>query len=454
MNSWGRQACYPQRTFYPMSDGHSTLKNRRITMACFRICLTCQSHSQAPLCHYTRRTIADRAEGTFASLRYTLGGDRPSQTTRLPLFRRWIHTVRLDAKYKKGSIPRMAPRELALPLQSLLPILYILYLAPMTSCSKGAQGLSVLLRVPSVFTRSSTSPDPPKRQCSTRYAIRAGRNLPDKEFRYLRTVIVTAAVHRGFNSNLSILLLTFRHWAGVSPYTSPFSLAQTCVFAKQSFEPLHCGLQKLRTQIPSPSKAPLLPKLRGHFAEFLSESQPVRLRFLILPTCVGLRYGHLYFNVRSFSWQCRINTFRSEELHITPQIQLNGFSYQAILHACTRTTVAERVYLTASLHHKIQVVQEYQPTFHSPTLLSLGLGPGFPREDKLYPGNLGLPAKGILTLFLATHSCILTSDTSSTPYSIPSTAYRTLSYQCTKYTPQLRFISQPRYIVGAGTLDQ
>jgi hypothetical protein len=40
------------------------------------------------------------------------------------------------------------------------------------------------------------------RQCPTRYAIRAGRNLPDKEFRYLRTVIVTAAVHRGFGSEL------------------------------------------------------------------------------------------------------------------------------------------------------------------------------------------------------------------------------------------------------------
>jgi hypothetical protein len=38
------------------------------------------------------------------------------------------------------------------------------------------------------------------RQSSDRYAIRAGRNLPDKEFRYLRTVIVTAAVHRGFSS--------------------------------------------------------------------------------------------------------------------------------------------------------------------------------------------------------------------------------------------------------------
>ena len=39
---------------------------------------------------------------------------------------------------------------------------------------------------------------------AVRYAIRAGRNLPDKEFRYLRTVIVTAAVHRGLSSTLRI----------------------------------------------------------------------------------------------------------------------------------------------------------------------------------------------------------------------------------------------------------
>ena len=49
------------------------------------------------------------------------------------------------------------------------------------------------------------------RQCPDRYTFRAGQNLPDKEFRYLRTVIVTAAVYRGFNSMLSHLLLTFRH---------------------------------------------------------------------------------------------------------------------------------------------------------------------------------------------------------------------------------------------------
>ena len=37
-----------------------------------------------------------------------------------------------------------------------------------------------------------------------RYAIRAGQNLPDKEFRYLRTVIVTAAVYRGLSSHLRL----------------------------------------------------------------------------------------------------------------------------------------------------------------------------------------------------------------------------------------------------------
>ena len=120
------------------------------------------------------------------------------------------------------------------------------------------------------------------RQCPNRYAIRAGQNLPDKEFRYLRTVIVTAAVYRGFNSKLSLLLLTFRHRAGVSPYTSSFDLAETCVFDKQLPGPILCG---------SLSRAPLIPKLRGQLAEFLDNPSPVGLRILFLSTCVGLRYG-------------------------------------------------------------------------------------------------------------------------------------------------------------------
>jgi hypothetical protein len=43
------------------------------------------------------------------------------------------------------------------------------------------------------------------RQRPNRYAIHAGRNLPDKEFRYLRTVIVTAAVYWGFGQKLPLL---------------------------------------------------------------------------------------------------------------------------------------------------------------------------------------------------------------------------------------------------------
>ena len=129
------------------------------------------------------------------------------------------------------------------------------------------------------------------RQCPDRYTIRAGRNLPDKEFRYLRTVIVTAAVYWGFNSMLAHLLLTFQHRAGVSPYTSSFDLAETCVFAKQSPGPILCGHIAV---------APLFPKLRGQFAEFLNYPSPVGLRILFLSTCVGLRYGHLRYT-RSFS---------------------------------------------------------------------------------------------------------------------------------------------------------
>ena len=173
----------------------------------------------------------------------------------------------------------------------LPPILCISYRNSISGCSKALRGLSVQSRVMGIFTHTSISPGPLLRQLTSRYTIRAGRNLPDKEFRYLRTVIVTAAVHWGFDSMLAHLLLTFQHRAGVSSYTSSFDLAQTCVFGKQLLGPILCG---------SISGAPLLPKLRGQFAEFLNNPSPVGLRIFFLPTCVGLRYGHLR-NTHSFS---------------------------------------------------------------------------------------------------------------------------------------------------------
>ena len=84
VDSWGRSACYPQGSFYPLSDGHSIL-HRRITNPDFRPCSTCLSCSQAPFCICARRLISNQSEGTFGRLRYSLGGDRPSQTAHLTL---------------------------------------------------------------------------------------------------------------------------------------------------------------------------------------------------------------------------------------------------------------------------------------------------------------------------------------------------------------------------------
>ena len=110
----------------------------------------------------------------------------------------------LETQYCKGGIPRATPRKLAFPVPSLPPILYMQYRIPVPNWSKAPWGLSVLAQVTSIFTGTSISPDALLRQCPNHYAFRAGRNLPDKEFRYLRTVIVTAAVYWGLNSKLRI----------------------------------------------------------------------------------------------------------------------------------------------------------------------------------------------------------------------------------------------------------
>ena len=81
-------------------------------------------------------------------------------------------------------------------------MLHIQIRMPISDHSKGSWGLSVLLRVPGIFTGITISPRSTLRQCPDHYTIRAGRNLPDKEFRYLRTVIVTADIHQGFISEL------------------------------------------------------------------------------------------------------------------------------------------------------------------------------------------------------------------------------------------------------------
>ena len=135
----------------------------------------------------------------------------------------------------------MTPSRPKAQLQSLPPILGNQNSKSMPSYSKAPRGLFVLLQVDGIFTVIAISPSSSLRQFSSHYAIDAGQNLPDKEFRYLRTIIVIADVHWRFRNWLAPLPLTFQHWSGVSPYTSPYGFAETCVFDKQLVGIFRCG---------------------------------------------------------------------------------------------------------------------------------------------------------------------------------------------------------------------
>ena len=157
-----------------------------------------QSSALMPL--HSLRSVTNRPEGTFGSLRYAFGGDHPSQTTHQAM----SSSRELEFKQTKGRISTAAPQTLACLLHCLRPILHIACPNSMLSYSKGSRGLFVPSRVIGIFTDTTISLSSWLRQRPDHYTIRAGRNLPDKEFRYLRTVIVTAAVYRGFNSMLPL----------------------------------------------------------------------------------------------------------------------------------------------------------------------------------------------------------------------------------------------------------
>ena len=142
MDAWVRSACYPRRTFYPLSDGPST-RDHRITMTDFRLCSTCWSRSQAGLCHCT---LSDRfPTGLSQPLRASVTLWEATAPVKLPT----MHGPgpgdgsRLDIRNSKGGISRAAPSRPEPGLQSLPPILRIGFLMPVQSCSKGARGLSV-----------------------------------------------------------------------------------------------------------------------------------------------------------------------------------------------------------------------------------------------------------------------------------------------------------------------
>ena len=125
-----------------MSYGPS-IRNHRITKTYFRTCSADKPRSQAPFYLYALSLIANQTEGTIVLLRYSLGGDRPSQTAQLTLSVARFHGTTLELKYIQGGISRLIPHELALTLHNLPPILHKTYLRPISAYSKGSRGLSV-----------------------------------------------------------------------------------------------------------------------------------------------------------------------------------------------------------------------------------------------------------------------------------------------------------------------
>ena len=142
MNSWEESACYPQSTFYPLSDGPS-IQNHRITMTCFRTCSTCQSRSQARLCHYTIKYDFRPYLGDLRTPPLPFGR-RPPQSNCLPCtVPDPVKGPRLEPQRRQAGISTSAPPSLATRLQSLPAILHRQRHSPMQSYSKGSWGLSV-----------------------------------------------------------------------------------------------------------------------------------------------------------------------------------------------------------------------------------------------------------------------------------------------------------------------
>ena len=98
---------------------HTLAPDHYAPVSCLLGMSASQSSALMPL--HSKRSVTNRPEGTFGSLRYAFGGDHPSQTTHQAV----SSNLELDLRQPKGRISRMAPSPLARQLQSLRPILHI-----------------------------------------------------------------------------------------------------------------------------------------------------------------------------------------------------------------------------------------------------------------------------------------------------------------------------------------
>ena len=169
-------------------------------------------------------------------------------------------------------------------------------------------------------------------------------------------------------------------------------------------EPILCGLI---------SQAPLLPKLRGHFAEFLNNTSSVGLRIFSSSTCVGLRYGHIWHN-SGFSRQpvCMLRYFSS--LHITARTFVCGF-------ASTPSPLLVPVFPFLAHAFLLRPHSSDHMWYRNLNLLSIGYASRPLLRSRLTQGRSALPwnpwifGRKDSHLPLATHSGILSSIQSTAP---------------------------------------
>ena len=151
-------------------------------------------------------------------------------------------------------------------------------------------------------------------------------------------------------------------------------------------EPILCGLL---------SEAPLLPKLRGHFAEFLNNASSVDLRILSSSTCVGLRYGY-HMNNSGFSRQLAHLLPYLNSVRVTPSDCWTDLPVQPLLrlHRVSLSRLRLSLCVPTVLSYDSTGISTCCP---SATSFDLALGPDLPRADQLYPGNLRYSAWRIPT---------------------------------------------------------
>jgi hypothetical protein len=236
--------------------------------------------------------------------------------------------------------------------------------------------------------------------------------------------------------------------------------------------------------------APLLPKLRGHFAEFLNHSSLVRLGILYLTTCVGLGYGPCVCSLEAFLGSIGSPNSPHPAMHHLSDLCDTRIYLDVVLPACPSITTDWYGYLPASPHRlttthpgPTQPAALFSPKGSdgppfgwlaewirhgrahtgtgistrcpSTTPVGLALGPDSPWADWPGPGTLGLSAGKVLTCLIATHACILTPTPSTTGSLRGFTGCRTLPYPINKVDCRgFGGVLEPRYIIGAQSLDQ